>query len=144
MKTYMHDLLIRADKMAMAHSIENRVPFLDNDLVEYSLSNLANSNFDYSFFPNINKNTKKYLKKISKKYFFKSFSYRYKSGFSFPLKKIFKSTYFRDPIEDEIIPSIKKNNLYNFKNIKIILENIDNSSNSELELLFSIIALKYG
>ena len=27
MKTYMHDLLIRADKMTMAHSIENRVPF---------------------------------------------------------------------------------------------------------------------
>ncbi len=142
MKTYMHDLLIRADKMAMAHSIENRVPFLDNDLVEYSLSNLANSNFDYSFFPNINKNTKKYLKKISTKYFGKSFSYRYKSGFSFPLKKIFKSTYFRDPIEDEIIPSIKSNNLYNFKNIKIIWENIDNSSNSELELLFSIIAFE--
>ena len=68
MKTYMHDLLIRADKMTMAHSIENST-FLDNDLVEYSLSNLANSNFDYSIFPNINKNTKKYLKKISTKIF---------------------------------------------------------------------------
>ena len=58
MKTYMHDLLIRADKMTMAHSIENRVPFLDNNLVKYSLSYLINSNFDYSVYPNINKNTK--------------------------------------------------------------------------------------
>ena len=142
MKTYMHDLLIRADKMAMAHSIENRVPFLDNDLVEYSLSNLANSNFDYSIFPNINKNTKKYLKKISTKYFGKLFSYRSKSGFSFPLKKILKNDYFRESIEGEIIPLIKSNNLYDFKNIKIIWENIDNSSNSELELLFSIITFE--
>ena len=142
MKTYMHDLLIRADKMTMAHSIENRVPFLDNDLVEYSLSNLADSNFDYSIFPNVNKNTKKYLKNISTKYFGKLFSYRSKSGFSFPLKNILKSDYFREPVEDEIIPLIKSNNLYDFKNIKIIWENIDNSSNSELELIFSIIAFE--
>ncbi len=31
-------LLMRADKMAMAHSIELRVPFLDRDLVQFALS----------------------------------------------------------------------------------------------------------
>ena len=142
MKTYMHDLFIRADKMAMAHSIENRVPFLDNDLVDYSLSYLANSNFDYSLFPNVSKNTKKYLKKISTKYFGKQFSYRAKSGFAFPLKKIFKSNYFREPIEDEIIPLIKSSNLYDSKNIMSVWKNIDKSSTSELELLYSIITFE--
>ena len=142
MKTYMHDLFIKQDKMTMAHSIENRVPFLDNDLVEYSLSYLANSNFDYSFIPNISKNTKKYLKRISAKYFGRSFSYRTKSGFSFPLKKILKSNHFREPIEEEIIPQIKANNLYAFKNIIRIWKNVDKSSSSELELLFSIIAFE--
>ena len=142
MKTYMHDLLIRADKMTMAHSIENRVPFLDNNLVKYSLSYLINSNFDYSVYPNINKNTKKYLKKISTKYFGKSFSYRTKSGFSFPLKKILKSSEFRKSIEDEIIPQIKMNNLYDFRNIIKIWKNIDLSSSTELELLFSIITFE--
>lgn len=142
MKTFMHDLLIKQDKMTMAHSIENRVPFLDNDLVEYSLSNLSNSNFDYSYFPNINKITKKYLKNLSSKYFGKLFSFRAKSGFSFPIKKIFKNDYFREPIEKEIIPQIKMNNLYDFKNIMKIWENIDMSSSSELELLFSIIAFE--
>ena len=34
--TYIPDLLIRQDKMSMAHSIENRVPFLDNEVVERS------------------------------------------------------------------------------------------------------------
>jgi len=142
MKTYMHELFIKQDKMTMAHSIENRVPYLDNDLVEYSLSYLANSNFDYSYFPNISKNTKKYLKRISAKYFGRSFSYRAKSGFSFPLKKILKSNHFREPIEEEIIPQIKANNLYAFKNIIRIWKNVDKSSSSELELLFSIIAFE--
>ena len=90
MKTYMHDLFIKQDKMTMAHSIENRVPFLDNDLVDYSLSFLGNSNFDYSLLKNLNKKTKKYFKQISTKYFGKSFL-RSKSGFSFPLKSIFKT-----------------------------------------------------
>ena len=63
MKTFMHDLLLRTDKLNMAHSIETRVPFLDNDLVEYSLSCLANSNFDYSVFQILTK-----YKKIFKKY----------------------------------------------------------------------------
>ena len=33
-KTFLNGLLIVDDKLAMAHSIEGRVPFLDNDLVE--------------------------------------------------------------------------------------------------------------
>ena len=142
MKTYMHDLFIKQDKMTMAHSIENRVPFLDNDLVDYSLSFLGNSNFDYSLLKNINKKTKKYLKQISTKYFGKSFSYRSKSGFSFPLKSIFQNNSFRDPIEQEIFPGIKENKLYDYKKILIIWNNVDKSSSSELELLFSIISLQ--
>ena len=35
MQTYMVDLLVRQDKMTMAHSMENRVPFLDRDLVSF-------------------------------------------------------------------------------------------------------------
>jgi asparagine synthase (glutamine-hydrolysing) len=33
-KTFLNGLLIVDDKLAMAHSVEGRVPFLDNDLVE--------------------------------------------------------------------------------------------------------------
>ena len=38
MLSYLPDLLIRQDKMSMAHSIENRVPFLDNEVVENSFT----------------------------------------------------------------------------------------------------------
>ncbi len=35
-KTFMHGLLVVEDKLSMAHSLENRVPFLDNDLVDFA------------------------------------------------------------------------------------------------------------
>ena len=37
LKTFLHGLLIVEDKLSMAHSLETRVPFLDNDLVEFAL-----------------------------------------------------------------------------------------------------------
>jgi asparagine synthase (glutamine-hydrolysing) len=47
-KTFLHGLLLVEDKLSMAHSLETRVPFLDNDLVDtamrvpvrYKLSNI--------------------------------------------------------------------------------------------------------
>jgi asparagine synthase (glutamine-hydrolysing) len=35
-KTFLHGLFLVEDKLNMAHSLENRVPFLDNDLVEFA------------------------------------------------------------------------------------------------------------
>lgn len=35
-KTFLHGLLVVDDKLSMAHSLETRVPFLDNDLVEFA------------------------------------------------------------------------------------------------------------
>ncbi len=35
-KTFLHGLLIIEDKLSMAHSLETRVPFLDNDLVDFA------------------------------------------------------------------------------------------------------------
>ena len=36
-KTFLHGLLIVEDKLSMAHSLETRVPFLDNDLVDFAM-----------------------------------------------------------------------------------------------------------
>ena len=35
-KTFLHGLLVVDDKLSMAHSLETRVPFLDNDLVDFA------------------------------------------------------------------------------------------------------------
>jgi len=36
-KTFLHGLLVVEDKLSMAHSLESRVPFLDNDLVDFAM-----------------------------------------------------------------------------------------------------------
>lgn len=36
-RTFLHGLLVVEDKLSMAHSLETRVPFLDNDLVDFAL-----------------------------------------------------------------------------------------------------------
>jgi asparagine synthase (glutamine-hydrolysing) len=38
LKTYLHGLLLVEDKLSMAHSLESRVPFLDNALVDLALT----------------------------------------------------------------------------------------------------------
>ncbi len=37
-KTFLHGLFIVEDKLSMAHGLENRVPFMDNDLVDFAMS----------------------------------------------------------------------------------------------------------
>ena len=38
LKTYLHGLLMVEDKLSMAHGLESRVPFLDNELVDLALT----------------------------------------------------------------------------------------------------------
>jgi asparagine synthase (glutamine-hydrolysing) len=37
LKTFLHGLLVVEDKLSMAHSLETRLPFLDNELVDFAL-----------------------------------------------------------------------------------------------------------
>ena len=37
-KTFLHGLFVVEDKLSMAHGLETRVPFMDNDLVDFSMS----------------------------------------------------------------------------------------------------------
>jgi asparagine synthase (glutamine-hydrolysing) len=37
-KTFLHGLLVVADKISMAHGLETRLPFLDNDLVDFAMT----------------------------------------------------------------------------------------------------------
>jgi len=44
-KTFLHGLFVIEDKVSMAHSLQMRVPFLDNDLVDFALSMPARLKF---------------------------------------------------------------------------------------------------
>jgi len=100
-----NDLLVRADKASMAHSVEIRVPFLSLKLLSYS-RNIIFSKF-ISFLPMLNKIM---LKKISYKLFGFFFTFRPKNGFDLPVDKwiyfltnksakiYFKDSYFKDTL----------------------------------------------
>lgn len=51
-KTFLHGLLVAEDKLSMAHSVETRVPFLDNDMLDYIVTvpwnlKIKNGNIKY-------------------------------------------------------------------------------------------------
>ena len=100
-KTFLHGLLVVEDKLSMAHSIENRVPFLDNDLVDfaqkipvkYKLKNLNKvMNIDENRLAKFKKTNdgKIILRKYASKYLPDNISKAIKQGFSSPDKSWFK------------------------------------------------------
>jgi asparagine synthase (glutamine-hydrolysing) len=105
-KTFLHGLLVVEDKLSMAHSLETRVPFLDNDLVDfamkvpvnYKLGNLKevirideNDVGDKSkkYFEKTN-DGKLILRKALKKYMPEEITKAAKQGFSSPDQSWFK------------------------------------------------------
>ena len=76
------DLLLKADKMTMATSIELRVPFLDHEIVKFAASLPP----EYKIH---NGEGKFILKKVMEKYLPKELIYRKKMGFTVPTKRWF-------------------------------------------------------
>ena len=105
-KTFLHGLFVVEDKLSMAHSLENRVPFMDNDLVNFAmkcpvslkLNNLAevlkiNENElgwkKEKFFQKTN-DGKQLLRDMMSRYIPKNITNAEKQGFSSPDASWFK------------------------------------------------------
>lgn len=105
-KTFLQGLFVVEDKLSMAHSLENRVPFMDNDLVDFAmqcpvgfkLNNLSdvlsiNENETYSKKNEYFKKTcdgKQILRDMMDKYIPKDITKAAKQGFSSPDASWFK------------------------------------------------------
>ncbi|GBR72842.1 asparagine synthetase B [Candidatus Termititenax aidoneus] len=85
LKLYLrNDLLVKADRAAMYHSLEGRSPFLDTRLLEFTAGLPARykiHNFQLKYL----------LKKIAAKYLPKEIIYRKKQGFGVPLNAWFRN-----------------------------------------------------
>lgn len=154
-KTFLHGLLVVEDKLSMAHSLENRVPFLDNDLVDfamkvpvkYKLGNLGE-------ITKINENepgskTQKYfektqdgkllLRKMMEKYIPSQITRGVKQGFSAPDASWFKGESI-DFVRETLFNKNAK--IYNFldsHSIKNLLQDhIDGKENRRL-LIWSLL-----
>lgn len=107
--TYLPDLLMRQDKMSMAHSIENRVPFLDNEMVHTSLNIPAHIVVDKH---NQKLEAKAVLKEICADKFGEAFAYRDKMGFGIPLRSFMSSEGFQNRWNNQIAPAISRRGLF--------------------------------
>lgn len=104
-KTFLHGLLVVEDKLSMAHGLETRVPFLDNDLVDFAmrvpvglkLGNLAkvvrideNEPGKHKKFFEKNRDGKLILRKAMESHVPREVTERGKQGFSAPDASWFK------------------------------------------------------
>ena len=106
-KTFLHGLLVVEDKLSMAHGLETRVPFLDNDLVDFAtgcpLEYKLNSNSSLSpldenesiskvetYYQRTNEG-KKLLREVTKSIVPLEISQGQKQGFSAPDASWFRS-----------------------------------------------------
>jgi len=108
MKTILVDLLVGQDKMTMAHSIENRVPYLDNEMIDFARGLSSRSLARYSF-ANTSKATKMPLKRVTDKHFGKAFAYRKKARLALEnhLRGYTLGSRFTELAEDLLLPRLR-------------------------------------
>lgn len=148
-KTFLHGVLTVEDKLSMAHGLETRVPFLDNDLVDFALKlpnklrvtpNLpkANEN-DFLSKVNAGRQGKLALRECLSKYLDQQIVNDRKQGFSSP-----DASWFRgDSIEYIKRELLNCPGYFNQKTVNSILdEHMSGNKNNRLAI-WSILNLKY-
>lgn len=140
-KSYLPDLLICQDKMSMAHSIENRVPFVDNEIFDHSFTIpdeyllLWKSPEGY--------NTEKYLlKKIIADTLGTEFAFRGKKGFNMPVMEFLLNKKMTEYLMDKIFPNIKARQLFNYDLILSWFSGINHIRRDQLEALWIVVSFE--
>jgi asparagine synthase (glutamine-hydrolysing) len=104
----------------MAHSVENRVPFLDREVVELARRvPLRLRVSDRVLRPNaMEAGTKVLLKKMAEKRFGYEFVHRRKLGFGLPLLDYFRDPKFETLLNDSLIPGITRRGWIDAKTVR--------------------------
>ncbi|MFZ5996233.1 MAG: asparagine synthase (glutamine-hydrolyzing) [Nitrospirota bacterium] len=136
-KTFLHGLLVVEDKLSMAHSLETRVPFLDNDLVDFAmkvpvrlkLKNLSEviridenePRKDIKYFKKTN-DGKMIIRQVMERHIPKDITNAEKQGFSAP-----DASWFKGESIDYVRRCLYSENakIYNFFDRKTVLTLID-------------------
>lgn len=157
-KTFLHGLLVVEDKMSMAHSLETRVPLLDNDLVDlacqtpvrYKIANLHNWK---AFNENASRTGKvglertdvgkDILRKTMGRIIPKSVTQAKKQGFSGPDESWFRGSsekYVRDLLLDD---KARINEYLNPKYVRQILETHSTGVENKRLLIWSLLSFEW-
>jgi asparagine synthase (glutamine-hydrolysing) len=93
------DILLKQDKMSMANGIEARVPFLDHELVEYTLQLPPHLKIHRG-------GTKVILRRYAERLLPRQAARRRKMPFYVPLSGFFGEPAFREMVEDTLAPRV--------------------------------------
>ena len=120
---HLNTLLNRIDKMSMAHSVEVRTPFLDNELVEFGLKQNVDSLFRFS--ENDNTKRKIPLMEIYKKLFNIDASDKTKIGFRVPFDEWVQNKPELRKFCSQILSKTKQYDELNHNKIKELQKNLE-------------------
>ena len=151
----MHGLLTVEDKISMSNSLETRVPFLDNDLVDFAmeipvslkLGNLdkvkkINENETLSRYLEQNKDGKILLRKVMEKYIPSKISKGIKKGFSAPDASWFKGESI-EYVKEKLLS--KNSEIYNYLDFnttkRLVDQHLKGKHNRRL-LIWSLLSLE--
>ena len=130
MTTYLPELFVRQDKMSMAFSIENRVPMVDNEVVEYSFM------IPQKYLINEGKRQgKDLLKQLSIPIFGKDFAYRKKMGFGVQTNKFLL---YNEEFVHNVLKSMENRGILNCNCVSEWNKNILGLRGIEAELFFKM------
>ncbi len=130
------DLLIKADRMSMATSIELRVPFLDHRLVEYAASVPSS----YKMCGN---DPKFILKQVVKDLLPKSVIQRKKMGFPTPLEMMFKGGALYDYARETLLaPMAVQRGYFTRTTVETLLEDHRNGREKNHRELWQLLVLE--
>ena len=158
-KTFLHGLFIVEDKLSMAHGLESRVPFMDNDLVEFAmncpvrfkLKNLQNSyrinENEIGHKPNKfyqkTSDGKQILREMTKKYISPDVALGEKQGFSSPDASWFKGEsidYVRNTLFDK---DAKIYEILDKATIQMLLNQHLNGNQNRRLLIWSLLNIEH-
>jgi len=129
------DLLLKADKMTMAASVELRVPFLDYRIVEFSAS--LKSNYKI-----VQKEGKYILKNLMKDRLPHQIISRRKMGFPVPTKAWFNQDLIREVEKCLLDHQLLKSGFLNRRFIEKIIKQHKNQAADHSWLIFSLLVLQ--
>lgn len=106
-KTYMLDILMRTDKIAMASSLEVRPPYLMPELIEY-ITTIPDEQL-------VSKTkAKAILKSLCEDVYGKEFTYRQKMGLTYPFLDYYCSDSMSHYIGTELLPKVKSRGMVDY------------------------------
>jgi len=129
------DLLIKADRMTMANSLELRVPFLDHRVVEYAATLPSSCK--------MNGRTPKYiLKKMLSDSLPPEIIHRKKMGFPTPLKRMFEKDLFGYARDILLSTSFTQRGYFNKRAVETLLDRHRQQTEDNHRLIWQLLVLE--